>query len=122
MILVDTSIWVDHLRHADATLVARLTDSRVLAHPFVIGELALGNLRNRDEVLRLLGELPGATTATDDETLAFIARHRLMGSGIGYIDAHLLTSVALTPSARLWTRDYRLDAVARKLSLAEQGK
>lgn len=118
MILVDTSVWVDHLRRADAALSGRLTHGRVLTHPFVIGELALGSLRDRNEVLRSLADLRQTVVATDDETMRFIDRHRLMGSGIGYIDAHLLASVALTPSAKLWTRDAKLASVAGRLGLA----
>jgi hypothetical protein len=118
MILVDTSIWVDHLRRADYDLSDHLAHRRVLTHPFVIGELALGNLRDRDEVLRSLADLRQAVLATDKETMEFIDRHRLMGSGIGYVDAHLLAAVALTPPARLWTRDARLATVAQRLSLA----
>jgi hypothetical protein len=117
VILVDTSVWVDHLRAHDAALAGLLEAGGVLAHGFVIGELALGDLRRRDEILALLGDLPAAATAADDEVLGFIARHRLMGTGIGYIDAHLLTSAALTPAARLWTRDRRLATVARRLDL-----
>jgi predicted nucleic acid-binding protein len=117
VILVDTSVWVDHLRVHDTTLAGLLEAGGVLAHGFVIGELALGNLRRRDEILALLGDLPAATMAADDEMLGFIARHRLMGSGIGYVDAHLLASTALTPVARLWTRDRRLATVARRLGL-----
>jgi hypothetical protein len=83
MILVDTSVWVDHLRTGDEDLAALLIQSRVLMHPFVLGELACGNLRNRSEVLALLRGLPRATVATDDEVLFFIERHALMGRGIG---------------------------------------
>lgn len=117
MILVDTSVWVDHLRTGDAILARLLEAGSVLAHGFVIGELAMGNLRRRDEILALLRDLPAATMAADDEALRFIERRRLMGSGIGYIDAHLLASAALTPDTRLWTRDRRLDGVARRLNL-----
>ncbi len=117
MILVDTSVWIDHLRTGDAGLAALLNGSLVLMHPFVLGELACGNLHNRDEVLGLLRNLPRVTVATDDEVLFFIERHRLMGRGIGYVDAHLLAAVALAASARLWTRDKRLRRVAEELSL-----
>jgi hypothetical protein len=82
MILVDTSIWVDHLRHGDDLLVTLLNESRVLIHPFVTGELACGNLKNRDEVLRLLKDLPQSTIATDSEVLYFIEHHKLMGAGL----------------------------------------
>lgn len=118
MILVDTSIWVDHLRAGDEALVALLGRTMVLSHPFVVGELACGNLRNREEVLRLVQRLPQAPAARDAEVLRFVGQHRLMGRGIGYVDAHLLVATALAGSARLWTRDQRLAAVARDLKLA----
>lgn len=118
MILVDTSVWVDHLRSRNATLVDELGAGRVLAHPFVIGELACGHLQNRREVLDLLGRLPSAPTATHAEALGFLDRRALMGRGIGFIDVHLLASVALATPTRLWTRDRRLAAVAAELDLA----
>lgn len=118
MILVDTSIWVDHLRKGAPTLAGVLEQGEVLMHPFVLGELACGGLKNRREVLRLLGELPKAPIATEPEVLDFIERRALMGRGMGYIDVHLLASVALTGTARLWTRDKRLAAVAEELKLA----
>ena len=118
MMLVDTSIWVDHLREGVPALASALEQAGVLMHPFVRGELACGNLKNRREVLRLLGELPAAPLATDAEALAFIERRALMGRGLGYIDVHLLASVALAGGARLWTRDKRLAAVAADLKLA----
>jgi predicted nucleic acid-binding protein len=118
VILADTSVWVDHLRAADKTLVALLDAGMVLAHPFVIGELALGNLRQRDVVLKALGDLPHAAVATDAEVLHFIEHHALPGHGIGYIDAHLLAAAKLTPGAELWTNDKRLHGVAVQLGLA----
>ncbi len=118
MILVDTSVWVDHLRDGAPALAAALEQSRVLMHPFVLGELACGNLKNRREVLRLLGDLPAAPLATDPEALDYIERRALMGRGIGYVDVHLLASAALAGAARLWTRDKRLAAVAADLKLA----
>jgi len=118
MILVDTSVWVDHLRAGVPALAAALEQGGVLTHPFVVGELACGKLKNRVEVLQLLGELPGVPVATDAEALDFIERRALMGRGIGYIDVHLLASVALAGSARLWTRDKRLAVVADDLELA----
>jgi hypothetical protein len=118
MILVDTSVWIDHLRAGDAELATLLNGAQVLMHPFVLGELACGNLRNRDQVLPLLKDLPRAAVATDDEVLFFIERHTLMGRGIGYVDAHLLAAVTLGGSARLWTRDKRLRAVADSLALS----
>ncbi|WP_422126676.1 type II toxin-antitoxin system VapC family toxin [Thioalkalivibrio sulfidiphilus] len=118
MILVDTSVWVDHLRTGDAVLAELLNRSQVLMHPFVVGELACGNLRNRSEVLRLLKDLPQAVVASDEEVLFFIERNALKGLGIGYVDAHLLAAVTLGGSTQLWTRDKRLRSVAETLSLA----
>lgn len=118
MILVDTSVWIDHLRSGEPSLAAALEGGRVMMHPFVLGELACENLANRSEVLELLGNLPAAPTATDLEALEFIERRALMGRGIGYIDVHLLASVALSSDARLWTRDRRLAAAATELELA----
>lgn len=118
MILVDTSVWVDHLRRGDARLADLLDENLVLAHPFVAGELALGHLRRRDVVLEALADLPQAVVADHDEVLRFIVKYGLAGSGIGYLDAHLLASVKLTRDARLWTRDRRLSAVAKKLRLS----
>ena len=118
MILVDTSVWVDHLHAGAPALAVALEQGSVLMHPFVLGELACGNLKNRGEVLRLLGELPAAPMATDPEALNYIERRALMGRGIGYVDVHLLASVALAGTAQLWTRDKRLAAVAADLELA----
>ena len=117
MILVDTSVWIDHLRTGDDKLVQQLNNSNVLMHPFVLGELACGNLSNRKEIITLLKDLPKSSVATDNEVLFFIEQHKLMGRGIGYIDTHLLAAVALNGSARLWTRDKRLRAVCDSLSL-----
>ncbi len=123
MILVDTSVWIDHLRSGEPALATVLEGGWVLMHPFVLGELACGNLKNRGEVLRLLEDLPVAPTATDPEVMGLIERRALMGRGIGYIDVHLLASTALADVGRLWTRDRRLGAVAVELELAfdEQG-
>jgi predicted nucleic acid-binding protein len=118
MILVDTSIWIDHLCKGDATLADLLEQRRVLAHPFVTGELSLGSLRQREIVLNSLQELPQAEIAHDEEVLHFIADEALFGLGIGYVDAHLLASVRLTPGTSIWTRDKRLLAAATRLSLA----
>jgi predicted nucleic acid-binding protein len=122
VILVDTTVWIDHLRSGETALAAALEDGRVLMHPFVLGELACGTLKNRDEVLDLLGNLPAAPTATDPEVLGLIERRALMGRGIGYIDVHLLASAALADVGRLWTRDRRLAAVASELELAFEGE
>ncbi len=118
MILVDTSVWIDHLRVGDEHLSDLLNTSQVLAHPFVIGELACGNLHNRDDVLRLLDDLPRAPVASHEEVLHFIECNKLMGQGIGFIDAHLLASTALADAALIWTRDRQLQKAARKLKLA----
>jgi predicted nucleic acid-binding protein len=120
MVLVDTSVWIDHLRKGDAALAAALEGGRVLMHPFVLGELACGNLNDRAGLLALLRDLPPAPVATDDEALGFIDRHALMGRGIGYIDVHLLASAALAAPTRLWTRDRRLWNVAVDLNLEFQ--
>lgn len=119
MILVDTSVWIDHLRQGDPDLVRVLEADQVLVHPFVVGELACGNLKSRAEFLKLLRALPRAPVATEEEALGFIDGRALMGRGIGYLDVHLLASVALAGTATLWTRDKRLAAVARKLGLAD---
>lgn len=118
MILVDTSVWVDHLRHGDAALARLLKDGRVLAHRFVTGELALGDMRDRDAVLGAMQDLPQAGVATDDELMGFIAQQSLFGSGIGYVDAHLLAAVRLSPGASLWTRDKRLLAAGERLGVS----
>ena len=118
MILADTSVWVDHFRGAEDGLGTLLNSGQVLVHPFVIGELACGNLHDRAEVLGLLRQLPHAPVASQDEVLVFIGSNRLMGRGIGFIDAHLLAATALHDRARLWTRDRRLDRIAEGMSLA----
>ncbi len=116
MILVDTSVWVDHPCRGDRILAGILDTGRVLAHPFVIGELALGGLRA--PVLELLHELPRAAVATDGEVLHFIDRYGLSGGGVGYVDVHLLASAQLTAGTCLWTHDKRLQSVAAQFALA----
>jgi predicted nucleic acid-binding protein len=118
VILVDTSIWVDHLRANDPALAALLDRGQVLSHPFVTGEVALGYLRQRSIKLGALAELPEAVLATPAEVMQFIESHTLWGTGIGLVDAHLLVSTRLTPDAKLWTRDRRLSGVAEDLGLA----
>jgi predicted nucleic acid-binding protein len=118
VILVDTSVWIDHFSHADEVLAALLVDERVLTHAFVIGELALDSLPQRDAVLHELNRLPRASMARDNEVMRFINQERLFGSGLGYVDVHLLAAVRLTQDASLWTRDKRLLAAAERLSLA----
>lgn len=118
MILVDTSIWIDHLRAGDPALAGLLQNGQAIAHPWVIGELALGHLTRRGEILGLLGNLGQAPTATDREVLAMVEEHRLFGRGIGYVDAQLLASTLLTAGNALWTRDQRLAAAAGRLGVA----
>jgi predicted nucleic acid-binding protein len=120
VILVDTSVWVDHLRAGDRTLVRLLENSQVLVHPFVIGELALGNVRQRANLLAELQNLPQAPVASDQEVLRFIELHELFGLGIGYVDAHLLAAVRLSAGSSLWTRDKRLLAIAVHLGTASE--
>ena len=115
MILVDSSIWVDHLRRADAELVRLLAGDEVLCHPFVIGELACGHLRQCAAFLAQLRALPLAAATTPDEAIAFVERHALAGCGIGWADLHLLSATLLAQSAALWTRDKRLAAAAAEL-------
>jgi predicted nucleic acid-binding protein len=118
LILVDTSVWVDHLRRGDPGLIDLLERSAVAVHPFVIGEIACGSLRDRESVLELLQDLPAAVVADNDEVLHFIERHALHGKGIGYVDMHLLAAVALTEGTEVWTRDTRLRGAAELLGLA----
>ena len=118
MILVDTSIWIDHLHVGDEELVTLLRDGEVLTHPFVIGEVALGNLRHREAEMAILLDLPQVNVATDQEVIDFIERYRLFGVGIGYVDAHLLAAVKLTTDAMVWTRDRRFASAASRLNVA----
>jgi predicted nucleic acid-binding protein len=116
MVLVDTSIWVAHLRHGTVGLEILLQEGRVVCHPLIIGELACGNLRNRSEILSLLRALPPAVPAGHEEVLRFITAHDLMGQGLGYIDMHLLASARLS-QVPLWTLDQKLHEVAANLGL-----
>ena len=117
MILVDTSVWVDHFRSQDARLARLLDDRQISTHPFVVGELAVGHLRNRDEILLMLNLLPATAVASHDEALRFISNFSLAGRGLGYIDVHLLAAVSLTPEASLWSKDKRLRETAEYLSI-----
>lgn len=118
MILVDTSIWIDHLRSSNDGLTRLLERGFVLGHTWVVGEIALGHLRRRREVLDLLLKLPRAVLASDHEVLAVIERNALQGTGVGYVDAQLLASTRLTPGAVLWTQETRLASIARRLRIA----
>jgi len=118
VILVDTSVWIDHLRTTDAQLVIKLEEAAVCTHPMVIGELALGSLRDRRSVLDLLTNLPSSLAATHAEVLAMIEAFALSGSGLGLVDAHLLAAARIDAGVRLWTRDRRLLAAAERLGVA----
>ena len=117
MVLVDTSVWVAHLRHGTIGLTALLNEGRVVCHPFIVGELACGNLKHRSEILVHLQALPQAIQAENEEVRHFIENYSLMGKGLGYIDMHLLTSARLT-MIPLWTLDKKLNKIAVKLELA----
>jgi predicted nucleic acid-binding protein len=119
MILADSTVWIDHLRQGDSLLATRLNAGQMWTHPFIIGEIALGSLRRRDQVLTLLRNLPSAVQAGDDEVQVFIEQAPLYGFGIGYVDAHLLAAMRLTPGLRLWTQDRRLHEIALRLGMAE---
>jgi predicted nucleic acid-binding protein len=120
--LVDSCVWVDHFRSRNDVLIGLLNNGLILGHPFVIGELALGNPRDRDSILSSLRNLPPAIVASDDEVLDFINRKRLNATGIGYPDAHLLVSTLLSAHAKLWTLDKRLARVAAQfVPLAIEG-
>jgi predicted nucleic acid-binding protein len=117
MILVDTSVWIDHINASEPLLANLLGEERVLAHPSVIGEISLGSLRDREMVLGALRDLPGAPVATPEEVSFLIERERLFNRGIGYVDTSLLASARLQPGIRIWTRDKRLKIVADELGL-----
>ncbi len=119
MILVDSTVWIDHLRRGDPLLASRLDAGLIYIHPFIIGEIALGSLRQRGTVLSALRGLPMAVQASDDEVQTFIEEQPLYSLGIGYIDAHLLAATRLTPGLRLWTRDKRLNDIASRLGISE---
>jgi len=116
MILVDTSVWVSHLRHGDPRLADLLEEGGALVHPFVIGELACGNLKNRAEILSLLRALPLAAIAEHEEIMLFIERNGLLGKGLGYVDVHLLAAAVLS-DVRLWTADKLLLKACADLGL-----
>jgi hypothetical protein len=118
MILVDTSVWIDHFRAADPQLNSLLANNDVLAHPCVIGEIALGSVAKRAEVIRLLNNLPAAIIASHQEVMIFVDRHKLANTGVGYVDACLLAAAALTPAAALWSRDKNLRATAARCGVA----
>jgi len=116
MVLVDTSVWVSHLRDGDVGLEKLLNDGEVVCHPFIVGELACGNLKNRHEILTYLQSLPMAILAEEEEALKFIENNQLMGKGLGYIDVHLIASAVLT-DVPLWTLDKTLDKFTKKIGI-----
>ena len=120
MIIVDTNVWIDHLRRLDPALTAILQERRQRVHPFVIGELALGSVANRQTFIGVLRRMPQAIVATHVEVMWLIEDQGLHGRGIGYVDAHLLASARLMPGTSVWTRDKRLSAVCDRLGLAFQ--
>ncbi|HPC58272.1 MAG TPA: PIN domain-containing protein [Kiritimatiellia bacterium] len=115
MILVDTSVWVDHLRNGNDALSERLLKNEVSCHPMIIGELACGNLKRRKEILALLHALPTVGRVSDDEILFFIEQHRLSGRGLGLVDIHILASCVISRTP-LWTMDGRLRQAANELA------
>jgi predicted nucleic acid-binding protein len=116
MILADTSIWISHFREGQPHLQQALVDSRVFMHPFVLGEIACGNLRARSQTLHSLGRLPSPVSASNDEVLTLLEQHRLFGRGLGWVDAHLLASARLS-GCRLWTLDSPLRDAATALKI-----
>jgi len=117
VVLVDTSVWVAHFRDGSIGLEELLEEGEVVCHPFIVGELACGNFKNRSEVLSLLQALPMAVHAEHEEVIQFIENHRLMGKGLGYVDIHLLASAILT-KVPLWTLDRKLNKVSSQMGLA----
>ena len=116
MILVDTSVWIDHLHAGISNLESLLDEGEVICHPFIIGELACGMIHNRAQILSLLRSLPQAAVAGQEEAIALIDAHRLMGSGLGFVDVHLLASARLAGSP-IWTKDLPLKKAAAKLGV-----
>ncbi|MBM4329790.1 MAG: PIN domain nuclease [Deltaproteobacteria bacterium] len=116
MVLVDTSVWVSHLRYGNEELQKLLYDGEVVCHPFIVGELACGNLKHRHEILTYLQSLPMMILSEDEEVLKFIKNNQLMGKGLGYIDVHLIASAVLT-SVLLWTLDKTLNKFTEKISI-----
>ena len=121
-VLVDTSVWIDHLRDKDEQLISLLKQNQVLMHPMILGELACGCLHSRDQILSLLKNLPQVPEATHDEALYCLEKNKLMGKGIGFIDLHLLAATFLANNNLLWTRDRRLRKLALSLNLSWESK
>jgi len=117
MVLVDTSVWIDHLRYGDEALSHLLRQEQVCCHPMIIGELACGYLKKRQELISLWQNLPKPTIASHQEALYFLDKNNLSGKGIGYIDLHLLAACLLSMDTMLWTRDKRLVQIANALGI-----
>lgn len=117
MLLADTSVWIDHLRSGNQKLAGYLNEGSVLCHPFIIGELACGNIRARTKILDMLESLPIVKVAEQDEVLQLISKHKLYGKGIGWIDCHLLASSFIS-NCKLWTLDKPLEKVAKTLNIS----
>lgn len=120
MIIVDTSVWIDHLRQSNPELEEALLGNSILLHAFVLGEIALGSISNRRDILEEMQQMPFANKAEEDEIIDLIEREHFFGSGIGYVDAHLIASTLLQTDCKLWTRDKRLEAIAHRLGIAYQ--
>jgi predicted nucleic acid-binding protein len=118
VILADTSVWIDYLRQGEPLLAEQLIQGNILMHEMVLGELAIGNFKNRQLLLKRWSVLPFVQTAADAQVLDFIETHQLMGKGVGWIDLHLLTAVSLANTVHLWTRDKRLKNIAETLNIA----
>lgn len=118
MILLDTSVWIDHVSQKNDHLFELFKEGKILIHPFMIGEVALGSFRDYDMIIASLLEMPRPAVASEAEVLSLIGNRFLAGSGIGYVDAHLLASTRLTPESMLWTRDKRLRRVAEAMGVA----
>lgn len=116
MVIVDTSVWIDYFRHGSGRLAGLLSENTILIHAFVVDELALGNLKNRSDVLQLLEKLPKSVHASNEEVLYFVEKERLYGKGLGFIDVHLLASARLS-RARLWSMDRALVKQAHAMDL-----
>ena len=117
MILADTSVWADHLRRNDPVLSALLSDGKIVMHPFVLGEIAMGYLRKRQIWLSALSQLPSVHVAEPEEMLTFVEARKLIGTGVGYVDAHLLATAVVTPDCKIWTRDKRFGDAAKRLGV-----
>jgi predicted nucleic acid-binding protein len=118
MILADTSVWADHLRRKDATMSTCLDLEEIVMHPFVLGELSMGSMPKYDATIASLREMPSIQVAHPDEVLVLVRNNMLMGTGIGYVDAHLLASCLIVPGSRVWTRDKRHRRAAKHVGVA----